>query len=98
MIDGFGDGGNGGMRNQNQVESHCLRSADSHSRGHDFDAAVGKDRPDFGSANAFVNILHYPPIVPDGFKEGRVNQTERQRTVGVRWLIPTSALVLGCRM
>ena len=70
MIGGFGHGRNRGWRNQNRVESHCLCSTDSHSRGHDFDAAVGKDRPDFGSANAFVNILHYPPIVPDGFKEG----------------------------
>ena len=64
----------------------------------DFDAAVGKDRPDFGSANAIVNILHYPRWYQTASKKGGVNQTERQRTVGVRWLIPTSALfsVVGC--
>jgi hypothetical protein len=79
MIDGFGHGGNGGRRNQDQVEAHCLRSADSHSRGHNFDAAVGKDRPDFGSANAIVNILHYPRSYQMASKKGRVDQTERQR-------------------
>src|ERR1700687_1967724 len=72
MIDGFGHGGNGGRRNQDQVETHCLRSADSDSRGHDFDAAVGKDRSDYGSANAIVNILHYPRSYQMASKKGRV--------------------------
>jgi hypothetical protein len=60
IIDGFGHGRNRAGRNQDQVESHCLRFADSNSRGHDFDGAVGKDCTNFGSTNTIINILHEP--------------------------------------
>ena len=56
-VDGLGDGGHGGGRNQHEIETHFLGLAQRSGRGHDFGGPVGEDRADFASANQLIDVF-----------------------------------------
>ena len=57
VIHRLGDGRLRGGSNQNQVEPHFLRFANSGQRRHNLDRSIGKHRAYFANANRFVYVF-----------------------------------------